>query len=1159
MISLFLFIISFLLASIIFFFKDRKTAALLSFISILVNVYFLFRYGLFYKFFVTNYIGNFGFTVNDLNYPFIITILVVTLVTVYYSLRYMEKRFHELGYGNWGVYYALYSLFAISMLYTVISINLLELYIFLEVALITSFLLIMLYGYGDRRRISLLYFIWTHVGTILTLSSIVILGLVSGRMDIYSSFGQLYNYSLISYAPLVFIVGVIGMLVKGAQAGFNIWLPYAHGEAPTPISILLSPNMVGLGIFVVIIYYYLFPSFSYIAPLFIGWAVITMIYGGLNALAQKDFKRFLAYSSVSQMGYMLLGASIAFYLGLKSSVIDLPLGILASVLIYTSHGFGKALLFMSAGAAITELEERDIERLGGLYLVSPLHSTLSFMGLLNILGLPPTVGLISEVLLLLSAGQLIPLIGEGFFVLLVALLMIAIGVSSGYATYLFKRVYSGIKEIKVNVDKATEYSISMIIVAVVSVIFFFFPQLLVHSISNFIQILPSSSLPLFLIVFLPAIGAFLSLVIPMHQDARGGLVTGLIGISMILAIINLISSLHTSLSLHTNPIIPETNNAVTGYTVFSYFTFSSSLLQALLGVFVSSLAFFISMYSIGYMKEDNVLRRYWGFFGFFVSSMLAVVYSDNILLFLAGWEGTSLASYGLISYWLDDNDRNVVGDFGRKVFGIQYLSRPTTSGIRAMIFTRIGDVGLIMALGYLLYLTKLTDYSGVTIIYGHMVINGTIYNGLFTVFPKLFALPYAWLILLIMFLGGLGKSAQFPLTQWLLTAMTGPTPVSALIHAATMVNLGAILTFFVYPFLVYPSPQTTLFMSIMIGISMFTAIYTSTSAIASNEQKLILAYSTTDQISLMILSSSIGGLLASIYSNYGFLVDGVLIGLIQMFAHGIYKATLFMNAGSVIHFTENRYVGVFKSLYKKMTSVFVLQVLAALNLASIPPLIGFWAHDLIGVLASNTPIFYLYVLTEFLGGLYIIRYVVKAFLWKNGEELHEEGHVHPLMIVAPAVLVLASIVLGVLFLPSLVPFFTSIGLSSSYVTFDIPSLSLAIVGVVLALALYLNGLDLGKYRSATPLVNFLYYGWFVNPAFDKFGIAGFSFAKGVYQKFEYGVIDMSLNVRLPQGIIKAGNSIFRRTETGILRDYIFMYLVGLMILAVVAIIFLMGV
>ncbi|BFH72620.1 proton-conducting transporter membrane subunit [Sulfurisphaera javensis] len=1136
--SLLIFIISFLIVSLVFFVKDKKISAILSFLSIVVNVYFLFRYGLFYEFYVTNYIGNFGFTVNDLNYPFIVTILVVTLVTVYYSLRYMEKRFHELKYGNWGLYYGLYSLFAISMLYVVISTNLLELYIFLEISLITSFLLILLYGYGDRRRISLLYFIWTHVGTILTLSSIVILGLISGKMDIYSGFGEVYNYSTIPYASLVFLAGVIGMLVKGAQAGFNIWLPYAHGEAPTPISILLSPNMVGLGIFVIIEYYYLFPSFSYLAPIFIGWALITMIYGGINALAQRDFKRFLAYSSVSQMGYMLLGASIAFFMGLSSSTVDLPLGVIASVLIYSSHGFGKALLFMSAGAAITELEERDIEKLGGLYLVSPLHTTLSFIGILNIIGLPPTIGLVSEVLLLLSAGQLIPLIGEGFFILLVALLMIAIGMSSGYATYLFKKVYSGVKERKQSLDNINEYSIPMLLIAIASIIFFFFPQLLVHSFNNFIQYFTNTSFNLFFIVFLPAIGSLLSLIIPMNQDVRGSLVTILIGVSMGLAILNLINSLHSSL------FIPES-----GVTAFSYFTFSSSLLQAILGVFVSSLAFFISIYSIGYMKEDNVLRRYWGFFGFFVSSMLAVIYADNIILFLAGWEGTSLASYGLISYWLDDNERNVVGDFGRKVFGIEYLSKPTTSGIRAMIFTRIGDVGLITALGYLLYLTTMSDYSGIT----------TIYSGLFTTFNLLYKLPYAWVILLLMFLGGLGKSAQFPLTQWLLTAMTGPTPVSALIHAATMVNLGAILTFFVYPYLIYPSSQTTLFMSIMVGVSMFTAIYTSTSALASNEQKLILAYSTADQISLMILSSSIGGLLASIYSNSSYLYAGIIIGLIQMFAHGTYKASLFMNAGSVIHYTENRYVGVFKKLYTKLKSVFVLQLLAALNLASIPPLVGFWAHNLIGVLAANTPIFPLYVITEFLGGVYIIRYIVKAFLWGNGEEVHEEGHVHPLMVIAPAFLVLASIILGVIFLPILVPFFTSIGLSSSYVTFDIPSLSLAIIGVIIALGIYLNGLDLGKYNSARPLINFLYYGWFINPAFDKFGIASYNFALGVYQKFEYGVIDLSLNYNLPQGLIKAGNNIFKRTETGILRDYIFMYLVGLIILAFLVIFFLIGV
>lgn len=1134
MLSLLIFILSFVISSIIFFIKDKKVSGILSAIAIGVNIFFVFRYGLFYTFFVANDIGYFGFTVNDLNFPFIITILAVTIVTVYYSQRYMEKKFHELGGGNWGLYYALYSLFAVSMLYVVLSTNLLELYIFLEIALITSFLLILLYGYGDRRRISLLYFIWTHVGTILTLTSIVIIGLITGRMDVFSSYAQTYNYSAIAYAPLVFIIGVLGMLIKGAIAGFNIWLPYAHGEAPTPISILLSPNMVGLGIYVVILYFYLFPSFSYLAPIFIAWAIITMIYGGINAIAQKDFKRFLAYSSVSQMGYMLLGASIAFFLGLESSIVDLPLGIIASALVYVSHGFGKALLFMSAGAAITELEERNIEKLGGLYSVSPLHTTLAFVGILNLLGLPPSIGLISEVLLLLSVGESIGQIGFVTSILLIAFLMLAIVISSAYATYLFKRVYSGVKEVRADIDKAMEYSVPMLIIAIFSVFFFFFPQLLVHSLSDFIQTIPFSGIPyLFLIVIFPSLGSLIALITPkkFNQDARGAIVVATIGISMILSVYNLSQLVSSSLF--------EVSEV---QTVFSYFTFSSSLLQAILGVFVSSLSFFIALYSIGYMKEDSVLRRYWGFFGFFVSSMLSVVFADNILLFLAGWEGTSLASYGLISYWLDDNERNVVGDFGKRVLGIEYLSKPTTSGIRAMIFTRLADVGLILGLGYLLFLSSSSPYQGITLIYQ---------TGLFSFIPLVYKLSYGWFVLFMIVLGGLGKSAQFPLTQWLLTAMTGPTPVSALIHAATMVNLGAILTFFLYPYLL-PNQQTTLFASIVVGIAMFTALYTSSSALASNEQKLILAYSTADQISLMILSSSVGLLLYSLYSNIVYLTSGIIIGLIQMLAHGIYKASLFMNAGSVIHFTENRYVGVFNKLYSKIPMVFVLQLIAALNLASLPPLIGFWAHNLIGNILSEEPmLFYLYSLVEFLGGVYIIRYIVKAFLWK-GEELKEEGHISPLMIVSPAILILASIILGAVFPFFLLTSFEHLSLSSSLSSLDLTSLIAAMVGLVLAFGLYLNGVDFSLY--AKPLVYFLYYGWYVNPILDLLGLSGFKAFQGVYNKFEYGVIDLTLNVRLPQGIVKLGGDIVRGTFTGILRDYLLLYISGILVLILVIII-----
>lgn len=266
-----------------------------------------------------------------------------------------------------------------------------------------------------------------------------------------------------------------------------------------------------------------------------------MIYGGINALAQRDFKRFLAYSSVSQMGYMMLGAGVAFLMGLPSTLVSLPLGIIASTLIYVSHGFGKALLFMSAGANITEAHERDIEKLGGLYQTSPLHTTLSFLGLLNILGLPPTVGLISEVLLLFATGELVQKVGISWFLVVVVALFIAIGLSSAYATYLFKKVYAGKPQNPVSLDKIAEYSVPMLILAGLSVVLFFFPQVSVESLVNFIQSVSGQDIYLPLIVFLPALGSLLALITTskLSRDVRGWIVNFMLGVSMILAWLNL--------------------------------------------------------------------------------------------------------------------------------------------------------------------------------------------------------------------------------------------------------------------------------------------------------------------------------------------------------------------------------------------------------------------------------------------------------------------------------------------------------------------------------------------------------------------------------------------------------------------------------------------
>jgi NADH-quinone oxidoreductase subunit L/M len=1134
MLMWYILIVAFVLASLPFLVKSKRVSATLSALSIAVTLAYFAFYNRLESFYVAPTVGSFGLVVNNLNLAMLATIVPVTLVTTIYSLRYMEERFHELGYGSWGTYYALYSLFALSMVYTVMSTNLLEIYLFLELGLVTSFLLILLFGYGDRKRISLMYFVWTHVGTILMLISIVLIGIESGSMDVYETATTLYNYSGLTYAELIYLAGVVGMMIKGAMGGVNVWLPYAHGEAPTPISVLLSPNMVGLGVFTAMIYMYLFRDLTYLAPIFLAWAVFTMIYGGLNALAQMDFKRFLAYSSVSQMGYMLLGASVAFYLGLKGNILELPLGVIASLLIYVSHGYGKALLFMSAGAMITEIHERNIYNLGGLYSSSPLHSTLAFIGALNLLGLPPSVGLISEVLLLLSIGDLLNVLGLLAYVILVAFLMVAIAVSSAYLTYLYKRVFAGAPRGS-NLDEVNEYKVPMALLAAISIILFFVPELIVPPLSDFYAHIGGSDYYLPLIVFLPSVGALLALITPsgLNQDVRGGLVVALIGVSAVLATLELLRSL-PSFSL------TALLNQVSSYDLGGYFTFRLSPIQAYLGTLVAWLSFFISLYSVGYMKEDKVLRRYWGFFGFFVSSMLSVIYADNLLLFLAGWEGTSLASYGLISYWLDDNDKNIVGDIGRYIFGLEYVSRPTTSGVRAMIFTRIGDVGLISSFGYLLFLTSHSQYLG----------SLSLYSALLPHITDLYQLQVAVIVLLFLFLGGLGKSAQFPLTQWLLTAMTGPTPVSALIHAATMVNLGAILTYFVYPYLKYPDPQTETFAAVVFWIAVFTAIYTSTSALASNEQKLILAYSTADQISLMIMTTSLGAFLTAQSGLLDILYISIIISLLQMTAHGVYKATLFMNAGTVIHYTESRYVGVFPKLYRRLKLVFVLQLIAALNLANLIPLVGFWAHNAISNLIEGlSPAWALYVFTEFLGAVYITRYIAKTFLWPKGEEPHEEGHYSSIMLVSPFVLALASVGLGLTF-PQLMSFLIG-SEASEYLKVDVVELILSLVGIALGLGLYTRGFEI-KSSITEPL----YYAWYVNPAFDKFGVKSFGFAKGLYNKFEFGVVDNYLNVRLPNWLITSGNSLVKSIQNNVLRDYIAVYASGIVILIVIVLIIL---
>ena len=378
-------------------------------------------------------LGTAGFRLDGLSLPFALIVSLLSFVITFYSAPYMSHRFKEEGTERWGLYFTLYQLYYAGMLGAVLATNMVEFYIFFELMLIPSYFLIAEFGYGEKGRISFMYFIWTHIGALVMLAGLVYLGFSAGSFDLVdlSRGARLLPALAQAYVALALSVG---LGVKMAAFGLHVWLPHAHAEAPTPISALLSPAMIGIGGYALLRFLVgLLPAgYAIVSPYLLLWGFLTILYGGLMALAQDDVKRLLAYSSISQMGYLLVGVSSASILGYAGASLQ-----------YVAHGLGKATLFMMAGTLIMQTGTRSIGRLGGLAKRLPVTATSALLGFLTIMGVPPTVGFISEFFIFQGTFGTAVAVGSSLRLFLSFLSLLASLLTFGYALWTVKRIFFG--------------------------------------------------------------------------------------------------------------------------------------------------------------------------------------------------------------------------------------------------------------------------------------------------------------------------------------------------------------------------------------------------------------------------------------------------------------------------------------------------------------------------------------------------------------------------------------------------------------------------------------------------------------------------------------------------------------------------------------------
>lgn len=394
-----------------------------------------------------------------------------------------------------------------------------------------------------------------------------------------------------------------------------------------------------------------------------------------------------------------------------------------------------------------------------------------------------------------------------------------------------------------------------------------------------------------------------------------------------------------------------------------------SVMMACIATFIGA---WIMLYSVGYMAHEEGLPRYYFFMVFFIGGMTGLVMADNFLQLYIFWEIVGLCSYALIGF---------------------YYRKPEAAhaGIKAFITTRVGDVLMLIGIVILYSMFGTFSYSEITHTLSHSFREGSV------------SLPLLTLILVLIFGGAVGKSAQIPLHVWLPDAMEGPTPVSALIHAATMVKAGiyltARLTLTIIPFEEFPPAMLYQWYQTVAYIGAVTAFFAATMGLVMTDIKRIIAYSTISQLGLMLASLGLASELGWMASTF------------HILNHSLFKALLFLAAGSVMHAVGTTNIDEMGGLAKSMPITFSTSMVGALALAGVPPLSGFFSKDLIieaSLEAGAIPVYLLITFTSILTFIYIFRWIYKVFLGPS-----RDNHVHKHLHESPPVMTIPLIVLAI--------------------------------------------------------------------------------------------------------------------------------------------------